>query len=165
MKMCPYSKQIFLTFSIVALVIVLIVSMTGCQTAGKFDPVKTAKLQATLRPVLSAAVRAEAIAHPQNTPYLAAMGQVFCQMQAGTNFSPAYLVAEVNKLAPPVRNELLSFTRDFLISQYEANYADRLTADLSPEKFPYFLAGLLCQGITLGLSDAPLLAPPSLPVK
>lgn len=128
------------------------ICLTGCTTSGVYDPVKTAKVQASVKPVVAALVRAEVAAQPQNVTYIRSVGNVFCQMQTNGNFTPAYLTAEINKLTTPlVHDQIVLLVRDTLISLYEINYADRFKAELAPDKWPAFLAELMCGGINAGL--------------
>lgn len=144
-KLYPILLSILCVFGIVA-----------CRTNGVYDPVKTAKVQAAIRPITAALVRAEATAQPQNVPYIRALGRVFCQMQTNADFSPKYLTAEIDKLGSPfIHDQLVMILKDTIISLYTINYEDRFRAELAPDRWPIFLAELLCNGISSGLAGIP----------
>lgn len=128
----------------------------GCRTNGNYDAVKTAKVQAAVRPVTAALVRAAALSEPQNRQYIRAIGNIFCQMQTNGNFTPQYLTAEIDRLATPfVHDQLVLILKDTIISIYSINYEDRFKAELAPDKWPMFLAELMCNGISSGLAGLP----------
>lgn len=136
----------------IALSIILTIALcVGCQTAGKFDPVKTAQIEAAVNPIAAAAVRAAAMSHPQYVPYIKAVGSVFCKIEAGGQFKPADVLAEINKLVPPAKDPVLLAARDSLTSLY-AFFFNKQVVDVSPEKWPGVLAKIVCTAIDSGLA-------------
>lgn len=125
--------------------------LAGCQTAGVYDPVKTAQVEEAIRPVTAAAVRGAVLSHPQYIPYVKAIGVVFCKIEAGGNFTPTYVLEEVNKLIPPSKDPVLLAARDLLTSSY-GFYFNKQVVDLDQSKWPAHLAKILCEGINTGLA-------------
>lgn len=135
----------------------ILVLLCGCSTAGVYDPIKTAKVHDAVEPVVASIVRRVVQNSPEHADqlgvYFRAVGTVFCTMKTNGNFSPTYLVDQLNTLVVP-NNQDIADAKNLIVALYKINYADRFQADLSPEKFPAFLADLLCSSIQLGLTDA-----------
>lgn len=121
-----------------------------------FDPVKTEKVKAALELPITGGIRRVINNSPNHSAeigaYFAAVGRVFCSMQEQKAFDPLYLVGEINAIATPdINDETILDIKDSLISLYRIFYADRFRAELSPEKWPYHVADLMCQSIDTAL--------------
>lgn len=141
----------------IAVVALLFLSLTACKTNGVYDPVKTQKAQNLLKPNVELAVFQAVNNSPQHADeiakYLHSAQDIFCAMQANKQFSPDYLIAELDKLVIP-KNLNVVMGKNFLIGIYVLNFSDRGTVPISDETWGAFLSKLLCEGIGAGLKDA-----------
>lgn len=139
------------------LTVTLLVGLTACHTNGIYDPVKTQKAQNLLRPQVETTVFQAINNSPQHSDeiakYLHSAQDIFCAMQANKQFSPDYLIAELDKLVVP-KNLNVIMGKNFLIGVYVLNFSDRGTVPVSDEAWGGFLTKLMCEGIGAGLKDA-----------
>lgn len=149
----------------------LLVLSLGCKTTdpltGKkvYDPVKTAKVQEAVKPVLQTAV-SQAIARNTNDAvviagYLRGVGTIFCQMHRDKKFAPEYLASEINSrlsglltsLKPDTQLWVLT-AKNLMVALYGIRFADRANADIPEDGYLAFLSELFCNSINQGLLDA-----------
>ena len=96
--------------------------------------------------------------------YARAVGGIFCDMQRTKKFSPESLVAALDALAntplseewigDPAVREYVTDARDVLVTAYRIFYADRFSAELSPDEWPAAVAEIFCVSIDAGLKDS-----------
>lgn len=141
--------------------------LCGCKsidpTTGQqvFDQVKTEKVRAVLKPVVSGAVVAVLAKNPQGAVYFNLAASAICEMrdtkQVNVETFRARLLGIIDQHAtrvdPLIRTGFLT-----VIALFEINYADRLHADLSPEEFTWNLLDVLCDGIRGGTATPPTVA-------
>lgn len=145
--------------SVAVVIAVCATCIVGCVTAGKYDPVKTEQVKAAIHPVAAGAVRRVIQKHPAKAAeiadYFRSVGNIFCAMEANTNFTVAYLTAEVDRLVTPaISDSYVIDVKNALVALYRINYADRYRAELSPERWPVHVASVFCHAIDTGLKDA-----------
>ena len=108
----------------------------------KFDPVKTEQVKAAIEPLVAGGVRRVIANSPQHADDIASyfrnLGTVFCKMRDSGQFSPDYLVAEADKATAPLQAKVDQYAIDLkngVLSLYRIFYADRLRAELPPDKW------------------------------
>lgn len=134
-------------------------ALVGCSTVDPatgqrvHDPVKTEKVRAALKPLASAAVAGVVANNPEAGAYFDQAAAAVCQMRDAQAFTlenfRARLLGIIDRqtgVDPLVRIGFVS-----LISIFEINYAERLRADLPPDKFTWNLLDVLCDGIRGGI--------------
>src|SRR5690606_31409201 len=124
--------------------LMLVGCITGCKTLGQFDPVKTEKVRASVKPVVSTGIRVWLASEPNPAYRLAAKGfaDVICEMRDTNMFESKVLVQRLN--AELIKHELINdlwaaTAKDLIISQFEIFIADRVRADLPPDEFAWNL--------------------------
>ena len=141
-------------------IVLCVLSQTGCQTAGHYDPVKTAQIQAALEPIASGALRRAILNSPHHAAetanYARAIGGVFCDMSATSQFDPLYLITALDRATAGLQADvdpLIIDTKNALIAIYEIAWADRLRAELPPDSWLKFTADFVCDVIDRTLKD------------
>jgi hypothetical protein len=139
----------------------LVLLMAGCKTVNpatglrEFDQIKTEKVRAALKPVVSSVVMGVVAKNPESNLYFDQAASAICEMRDAKEVTPLLFRARLmgiidrQKDVPlPVR---IGFTS--LIAIFEINFADRLKADLPPEKFTWNLMDVLCDGVRGGVGS------------
>lgn len=142
----------------------LCLTLAACKTGGVYDPVKTEKVRASIKPVVSTAVRVWLASEP-NPVYrdaAKAFADVVCQMRDEGEFRASVLTQRLNaELAiHGLLTDLWAATaKDLIIAQFEIFIADKVRADLPPDQFAWNLLDVLCEGIRSGIGDTGLNLP------
>ena len=138
---------------------------SGCTTTNpdtgerEYDPVKTEKVRAAIKPVLSTAVAAVIQKHPEARRPFSLMGVQLCSLRTTGTIDPKAIRDAVNAALLKSDAEIdpiIAGVGNLVISLFEINYADRLQADLSPEQFTWNLLDVLCDSIHQGVMLATL---------
>jgi hypothetical protein len=131
--------------------------LTGCQTAGQYDPVKTEQVRAAIEPIAAGAVRRIVLKDPAKAEatgnYFRQVGAVFCEMKASGNFSPETLIASLQGIQRP-DNQDIADAIAVMVALYRIQWGNRFKAELPPDKWPYQIASFFCDAIDQGLRDA-----------
>lgn len=133
--------------------------LSGCKTAGVYDPVKTEQVKAALAVPIQGGIRRVLARSPQHSDEIAAyfrqIAGVFCKMRDTQKFTPEYLVDEINKLATPqISDPLVLDVKDTAVALYKLFYASRGNAVLPPDQWPYHVADLICTAFNQALLDS-----------
>lgn len=147
------------------LLICCLLVFTACKsinpTTGvrEYDPVKTESVKAALEVPVKGGIRRSILNSPQHSDeianYFRSVGSVFCKMQTTAQFEPSTLIDELNKFKiPQLENQIVADVKDAMVAIYRILYAQRFTAELSPEKWPYHVADFFCKAINTALIDA-----------
>lgn len=136
---------------------------TGCKSIDPvtgqqvFDPVKTMKVRAAIKPFVAASVARIVEKNPEANLYFDQAASAICEMRDAGSVSFEQFRARIMgiidqhvRVDPLVRAGFVS-----LVSVFEFNYADRLNADLPPDKFTWNLLDVLCEGIRGGIGAPP----------
>lgn len=151
--------KLFALVAVSALVLSACKSFNPATGQPEYDPVKTAQVKAAVVVPVTSAIRRVILNSPAHSDELAAyfrsVGTVFCKMRDTGNFSPEYLVDEVNKVvSPSIGDNVYADIKNAAVAIYKISYAQRANAELPPDKWPYSVADVLCSGIDTGLRDA-----------
>lgn len=132
---------------------------TGCRTTdGTFDPVTTAQVRESVKPIVATAVRVWLASEP-NPEYrnaAVAFSEVICEMRDAKEFSSAILA---NRLSTELdkRNLLRDIwaatAKDVIVSQFNIWIIRR---PLSDEAYAWNLLDILCDGIKSGAGVPPV---------
>lgn len=144
--------------------VAMLAGFTGCTTFNpgtghnEYDPVKTSQVKQALKGGVSTTITALLLKEKNDdvANYLRSIGTVFCQMRNTGEFSPSFLIGQIDKIVnDKVRqNVVVIALKNTVISLYSIFFEQRHHAELPPDKWPYHLADLFCQSIHQGLVDA-----------
>lgn len=142
-------------------------TLTACRSVNpttgqkEFDPVKTQAVKDTVQPLAAGAVRRVIQNSPQHSDaiaeYFRSIGTAFCKMDATGNFSPQVLVDAADAATAKLQAGVDPYVIDLkngIVALYKLNFGARFNAELSPERWPAFVASVFCNGIGQGLKDA-----------
>ena len=141
----------------------ILVVLTGCTTLNSdgdrvFDPVKTEKVKAIIKPQVSTLVALVVNNNPGTREHFQLAADQICLLRDSGQVTPATFQVAINSAFAnwdgSNRLEVIAGV-NVLIALVEINYADRLRADLPPEKFAWNLFDVLCEGIKQALEQAP----------
>jgi hypothetical protein len=128
-----------------------------------YDPIRTEQVKASLSPLVTGGVRATIANNPRHRDelgtYYRSIGTVFCRMVDTRQFSPSYLIDEVNKITAPQiasADPLLLTARDSALALYRIFYAEKGRAELTEASWALHLADLFCLSIDTALRDSGL---------
>lgn len=137
-----------------------------------YDQVKTDTVKAALKPVVSGSITAVLLNNPTKKEeygaYFRSVGNVFCNMRVSGEFTPSFLIREVERLTLQLQSQappLVLVAKQSLIGLYEAFYAQKVRAELPPDKWPAHVADLFCDAIDTALKDSGLQGVPAHPVQ
>jgi len=155
------SRFVITWYALSAFAFALVIASLGCKTAGVYDPVKSSQVVAAIQvPVQSTLLRVLRKS-PQHSDeiaaYIRAVGNVFCAASITGRFTPEQLIAEIEKVTQPLQSKvdpLVIDVKNAAVALYTIFYAQRHSAELSPEKWPAHVAKLLCSAIDTSLTDA-----------
>ena len=168
MKKIITSLVSFTALAGLAALLALSAGTTGCTTTGAgtnavtaVDTNKLVQIQAVVEPLLSSVLRRVILNSPQHSAeianYTRAVGAVCCQMTAGNNFTPTYLIDAINAatagLQTGVDQDIID-GKNAIIAIYGIAYADKLTVSLGTNVWPRAVLGTLCDSINQALKDA-----------
>lgn len=137
--------------------------LTGCKTAGVYDPVKTEKVEAIVTPFVTTSVQMVFANNPQIKTdlgdYFRAFGGVFKSMVDTSQFSPTYLVTAADSATQKWQGKLPAnalMAKNGVIALYRVLYSGSADAPLDPSKAPLHVATVIAAGIDQALKDAGL---------
>jgi len=156
-----------LAVTMLAMLALPVAVTTGCITPNgtnaptTLDPAKVQQIVDALEPVMTVALR-RAIANSPHQAleignYARALGSVACDMQAGDNFSPSYLVNAVNTATSGLQNgvdPIIMDVKDVVIAIYKIAYNDRMTWSLGTNVWPRAVCGAICDSVNQALLDS-----------
>lgn len=137
-------------------------AVCGCSTFNpdtgqkEFDPVKTHKVRAALKPAISTVVLGTIIHNPEAREPFGKAAVHICKMRDSGEVNLTQLKEAVNsELAPLLRNDLVvAGTINTVFSLIEINFADRFRADLPEEEFVWNMLDVLCEAITQAVAQS-----------
>lgn len=150
----------------------ILAALVGCTTFNpttgqkEYDPVKTHKVRATIKPAVATLVTAAIQDNPTTRPAFARIANHVCSMRDGGEVSLTKLKEAVNaELAPYTSDNLvLAGSINTLFALIEINFADRLRADLPEDEFTWSLLDVLCESIMQAVvQTVPAVTPPTPP--
>jgi hypothetical protein len=157
--------------TLLALIAALVVlgTVAGCTTLNpatgqqEYDLTKTENVKIILEPFV-AQVFVEVMANSpehktQIGSYVRAAGNVFKKVANEQAIDPLTLIAEVDRVTAPYQAGLPSLAilaKNTLTRLYKLAYFNRHRAELSPEKWPVHVAGLIATSLDQALKDSGL---------
>jgi hypothetical protein len=136
------------------------VTLTGCKTAGVYDPDKTEKVENILTPFVTEGLQ---LVFHNNQPikadlgnYFREFGGIFQRMIETQTFSPTYLVDAANTATAKFQGKLppaALTAKNGVIALYKVLYTGEADAKLHPDKAPVHVAKVIADGINQALRD------------
>lgn len=147
-------------------------SLLGCKTFNpatgqkEFDPVKTQKVRAAIKPAIATTVVAAIQNNPETRPAFAKSAMHVCAMRDSGEVNLTQLKELVNaELTPFVKDDLvLAGAINTVFALVEINFADRLRADLPEDEFVWSMLDVLCESISQAVLQTTPPEPPSPPI-
>lgn len=147
---------------LIPLLLASLLLSTGCKTTtGAYDPVRSAQVVAALKVPIQESVTRIIRNSPEHSDeianYFRSIGNVACKMELTGLFTPEQLLTEIDKVTGPLQSKVppLAITiKNTAVALFTIFYAERLRAELPPDKWPAHVAKLLCGAIDGGLKDA-----------
>jgi len=166
------NKLILLTSTMVVIIPLLLSSsavlVTGCKTTHNgtnvvvtIDPVKLQQAKDALEPAASSVLRRAILRSPDHaveiSAYARAVGSVFCKMNANKNFTPIYLIDELNKATAPLQAKAspeIIDAKNAAIALYKIFLGDQLMVALPDNQWAIAICQLFCESVDQALKDA-----------
>jgi len=155
--------SLFLTGCKFTVMLLACLFLVGCTTLGPdgttvYDPIKTEKVRAVMKPLITEATGRVIDGNPDVRGYFTAAAVVTCEMRDAKAFVLVNFRARLMGIldASDVRvDPLVRTSFNTIIAIFELNYADRLKADLPEDEFVWNLLDVLCDGIRGGVAGPP----------
>lgn len=163
-------KVIISAVALAAVVAIASIGTTGCtkttlitngvtNTVVTVDTNKLSEVREVLEPVVASGIRRALQNSPAHTAeiatYMRAVGQVFCDMHSGKQFSPAYLVDALSKVATPSLPDTYAIDiKNSVVAIYKIAFGKRFTSGFPADQWTDQVCVLICDSINTGLTDA-----------
>ena len=166
-------KKIKLTALLSAILLAAVVFLdTGCKTTQTVtpggvtnivkvvDPVRIQQAQAVIEPAAASVLRRAIQRSPQHAQeigdYARAIGGIFCNMLANSNFSVEYVVDAANKATDRLtfKSDEVLDAKNAAVALYKVFAADQLVWQLPDNQWLKSICGVFCNAIDTALKDA-----------
>lgn len=145
-----------------------VVMFAGCKSINpatgqkEYDPIKTAAVEAAIKPTLASAVRRVIEAEPKTAPYFAQAADTFVKARDTKAWSPELIMAELNAAAEAegwykTEDEWVSLALDvknLALALYGIAYEGRFKMDMEEGQFLYHLTNVMAAGLAQGVLES-----------
>lgn len=151
---------------LIVVALLALLPLTGCISPD--DPnreVKIEQTKAAATVLVSSAVRRAIVKNPDTAPIFETAANVFGSLKETGEFDPLLVAPALDKALVasgaldglnPEDRQLALDVKNFLLTIYTINYADRLRADVSEQEFLLNLADVFATAVKQALTDANL---------